>query len=64
MWKAKILETKMANNLEGMNSTVSGQGQTLKYVIHFGQKIRSYLGNLQPYAALEGIGKQDQGGHC
>lgn len=36
VWKAKILETNLENNLEGINSTVPGQGQTLKYLTDFG----------------------------
>lgn len=33
----------MENNLEETSSTMSGQGQTLKYLIDFGQKIKSYF---------------------
>ena len=43
MWEVKILETNMENNLEETSPTMSSQGQTLKYLIDFGQKVKSYL---------------------
>ena len=43
MWEVKILETNMENNLEETSPTMSSRGQTLKYLIDFGQKNQKLL---------------------
>ena len=57
MWEVKILETNMENNLEETSPTMSSQGQTLKYLIDFGQKVKSYF---KEFITLHSIWKDSE----